>query len=380
MSKRHTRATAALATLATVALGFTTNLPSQAVARAAAPATGTTSLMPPLVQPGVRPAQARAASVVGVVRFSPAKRGRQVVIQRRLPGGIWRTVTVKRQSAAGTVTFVAASARGYDAYAYRGVARRAPGLPTVRASGVSTASWRLRFSDEFGGTSLDLSRWSYRALGQTTTRRTRSVSAKDAVVVRDGILRLLVKKSPAGPNRFLNGHIATQGKFSFTRGVAAARIRFERGKGQHGAFWMQPTVARKVPGDPRASGAEVDVAEYFGAGYRNGGLGSFLYNYGILDDEGKPRRMGAVFPQATAMLPGRDDWWKSYHVFSVEWTPTSYIFRVDGRRHWRTSAGVSGVSEFLILSLLTSDYELPRLSRNSLPSRMYVDWARVWQR
>ena len=65
-------------------------------------------------------------------------------------------------------------------------------------------------------------------------------------MVRDGILRLLVKKSPAGPNRFLNGHIATQGKFSFTRGVAAARIRFERGKGQHGAFWMQPTVARKV--------------------------------------------------------------------------------------------------------------------------------------
>ncbi|MGI8901902.1 MAG: hypothetical protein ACR2HA_13445, partial [Nocardioides sp.] len=76
----------------------------------------------------------------------------------------------------------------------------------------------------------------------------------------------------------------------------------------------------------------------------------------------------------------KDDWWKSYHVFSVEWTPRSYIFRVDGREHWRTRAGVSGVDEFLILSLLTSDYEIPRLDRSRLPSKMNVDWVRVWQK
>jgi hypothetical protein len=67
-------------------------------------------------------------------------------------------------------------------------------------------------------------------------------------------------------------------------------------------------------------------------------------------------------------------------VFTLQWTPRSYEFRVDGRPHWHTTEGVSGVEEYLILSLLTSDYELPRLDRSKLPSRMYVDWVRVWQR
>ena len=45
-------------------------------------------------------------------------------------------------------------------------------------------------------------------------------------------------------------------------------------------------------------------------------------------------------------------------MFSVEWTPTEYVFRIDGRETWRTSEGISHHPQFLILSQLTSDYEL----------------------
>ena len=34
------------------------------------------------------------------------------------------------------------------------------------------------------------------------------------------------------------------------------------------------------------------------------------------------------------MLPRGDAWWKRYHVFTLEWTPRSYTFSVDGRVHW----------------------------------------------
>ena len=34
--------------------------------------------------------------------------------------------------------------------------------------------------------------------------------------------------------------------------------------------------------------------------------------------------------------------------------------------------------EFLILSLLSSDYELPRFD-GELPETMEVDWVRVWE-
>ena len=65
---------------------------------------------------------------------------------------------------------------------------------------------------------------------------------------------------------------------------------------------------------------------------------------------------------------------------SVEWTPERYIFRIDGRETFRTSKGVSGRPEFLILSLLSSDYELSKLKGEAnLPQAMSVDWIRFWQ-
>ena len=49
----------------------------------------------------------------------------------------------------------------------------------------------------------------------------------------------------------LNGHIGTQLSADLRYGVAAARVRFQQSRGQHGAFWLQPT----------RRGAGLDVAE-----------------------------------------------------------------------------------------------------------------------
>jgi beta-glucanase (GH16 family) len=66
-------------------------------------------------------------------------------------------------------------------------------------------------------------------------------------------------------------------------------------------------------------------------------------------------------------------------VFSVEWTPTAYIFRVDGVETYRQTKNISGAPEYLVLSLLSSDWELPDLDTSKLPVDMKVDWVRVWQ-
>ncbi len=83
-----------------------------------------------------------------------------------------------------------------------------------------------------------------------------------------------------------------------------------------------------------------------------------------------------------------EDWAGTYHVFSVEWTPERYIFRIDGKETCRTSEGVSAIDEFLILSLQANSYEIPLLDGDpapphrsaGLPQHMYVDWVRYWQR
>jgi len=156
-------------------------------------------------------------------------------------------------------------------------------------------------------------------------------------------------------------------------------MKFPRTRGQHGAFWMQPLNRRYLEGRPGQSGAEVDIAEFFGQGYPQGGFASFLYNYGI---DGGSKKIGGMSPRATRMLPRGDAWWKSYHVFSLEWTERAYIFRVDGREHWRTRRGVSRVDEYLILSLLSSDWELRQAKKLGTQPKgtMHVDWTRVWQK
>ena len=41
---------------------------------------------------------------------------------------------------------------------------------------------------------------------------------------------------------------------------------------------------------------------------------------------------------------------------------------------------MSGTPQYLILSLLSSDYELPLLGgEDRLPQHMYVDWAAFWE-
>ena len=52
----------------------------------------------------------------------------------------------------------------------------------------------------------------------------------------------------------LNGHISTAGQQELTYGVVAARVRFQEPPGQHGAFWLQPSVPVPAPpARPRAA-------------------------------------------------------------------------------------------------------------------------------
>ena len=182
----------------------------------------------------------------------------------------------------------------------------------------------------------------------------------------------------------LNGHISTDptgnalGR-SFLYGYSAARVKFQPRRGQHGSFWMQPATRTADEGSATRTGAEVDIIEWFGDRHPQGGLTSFIYHY---PDDHKagitPKQVGGFIAD-----PGRygTAWAKKYHVFSVEWTPSRYVFRIDRHGDVPTSKGVSGQPEYLILSLLSSDYELPFLGGESrLPQTMSVDWVRHWAR
>ncbi len=258
---------------------------------------------------------------------------------------------------------------------YRVMARSSAELPEVTSARVRTDAWGTPIlSDEFSGTAL-AAPWDHRIQGYEVPSRRCSRTDPRATAVGGGVLSLSVIDDPdrADPCTFtnnqgvqqstfyrLNGHVGTQGRFAFKYGVAAARIRFQDLRGQHGAFWMQAPVVE--------SGAEIDVIEWFGTG--SSGLSSGVWTY-----SGGTQTKVAETPPGDDALYG-SDWAGTYHVFSVEWTPTEYVFRIDGKEVLRTTAGVSQTEEYLILSLLVSNFESLRVtSPDQLPQTMAVDWV-----
>lgn len=342
--------------------------------------------LPPIVQHGGEVASPDSARAAVTATLRPVRVGRKVQLQVQA-GPSWEAVATVRQDERGRAQFAATASVDGHPQTFRVKAMPSAGLRALTSDPVSTARWLdPTWTDEFSGSDLDPV-WSHRGRDYVgTSRRSCSKGDPSAVRVGGGAVRLSVIKDPSATTRCrirgrdavagrfayrLNGHIGTEGAYSFRYGVAAARVRFHRLRGQHGAFWLQP-VGGLYPG----IGSEIDVVEYFGDHHPQGGLATFMHRY-----DGRRRvTSGGWVPNATSFLTdSRDGWSKNYHVFSVEWSPRKVVFRIDGKETARMSRGVSAVRQFPILSLIAADYEIPKIRERRLPQHMYVDWIRVWE-
>ena len=345
---------------------------------------GRISVLPKISSSSKGTKSADRAKAVGEATFSPSKAGRKILIQRSSDGGSsWSKWTVKKTDDNGRVGFSLASPQGTGYWSYRAKAKRFKGLPTY-TTGKTTDDWTMIFDESFSSRSAFDSRWSTRGsdYDKGSLRKCSKASPKMAKVGK-GVLTLKVKKDgsrrgdkckwrkPGTQKRFkhpyyLNGHVGTDLKFDFRYGVAAARVKFQKPQGMHGSFWMN--TSGSAPQGTRP--VEIDTVEFFGSGYKDGGLAQFLHYKG--------RKIGGLQKSADDVLKGRDNWWKKFHVFSVEWTPSGYSFRIDGEETYRTSRARSDKQVILILSLLSSDYELKDMPKSG-KGAMKVDWVRVWQ-
>lgn len=355
--------------------------------------TATIAVLPPISQYGSTPASPSTARTVVAVQVSPATPGRTVTLSSA-SGRSWKTVAQTTLTSRGLAEFSVPTLSGGRSVTYRALAHSFEGQPPLRTGEVLSTQWGAPdFAEEFAGTALSSS-WSHRGPDYNPAGlRKCSRGSSQAVQVAGGVVRLSVMKDPSRTDRCtayratgeplgefdyrLNGHISTAGKQELTYGVAAARMKFQQPRGQHGAFWLQPSVPVSGATSAAAGGAEIDVIEWFGEGGANGGLSNSVY---YPTPSGQAKAGGWIADPGQYLGSQSDSWWSNYHVFSVEWSPGGYVFRVDGRETWRTTDGVSGRAQYLILSLLSSDYELPNLGgEDRLPQHLYVDWVQFWR-
>lgn len=180
-------------------------------------------------------------------------------------------------------------------------------------------------------------------------------ASSSAPRVKDGnlVLRLLERDG-----QVYTSHLATEQTFRYGR--FEARMKFASRKGAHSAFWLQD------PEPNRVGGSEVDVVEHFGSD-------SVVWHN--------------VYWRTKSNLWPADPWgWRrhtktdprEWHVYGLNWYPDRYVYTVDGHVTAVSRAGLSSFPKVLVLSLLSSRWEWPRLDRENLSDyRTRIDWVRV---
>jgi beta-glucanase (GH16 family) len=233
---------------------------------------------------------------------------------------------------------------------------------SIQEQSIPVAGYRLTWSDEFDGKTLDGTKWKYRALGQ----RGDAINTESSVYL-DGRGNLVIEAGSV-KDKIYAGIIDTEGLFETRYGYFECRAKLPMIAGIWPAFWLQSSSNRDDT-EPATAGAEIDIFEYFHHERRD--TVSHSLHWG-----GYGRTHKVAGPVLGPMKKTND----SYHVFGLEWTPDSYSTFVDGVKTYTGNTLISGVPEFIVLSLEVNQQVAGPLDRRDLPGKFIVDYVRVYKK
>ena len=218
--------------------------------------------------------------------------------------------------------------------------------------------WVLAWSDEFDGAKLDESKWEI--MGDSK-RRDGYWLKEDSYL--DGKGNLLVRTKKDG-DRFTSGAVRTRGRFEHAFGYWVCRCKFPTQEGHWPAFWLHANTVGKI-GDEGRDGTEIDIME---KPWREDKITQNLH----WDGYGKEHKSAGT---GEIVIPGLSE---GFHTFGLHWTPEQYVFYVDGKETWRTSAG--GVSQVPQYAKLTEEIGKwgGDITKANLPDYFVVDYVRVY--
>ncbi len=257
---------------------------------------------------------------------------------------------------------------------------------------------KLLFADEFNSDQLDRTKWN--VVGPefwVNNEQQAYIDAPETVrLLPDGavegadsgvlVLQPNFRRNYRTPTGrlvdFVSGRINSRGKFDFTYGRAAARIKMPDAVGVWPAFWLLGNGQWPETG-------EIDIMEYVGEADWTGVA---------LHGEGYSGETPLVDKQFFTSDTDVTQW----HEYAVEWTPDQILFTVDGRLTYRATRAMAehygtwsfDTPKFVILNFAlggaypykTNGVEKPysglatstveRIKNGDIA--MYVDWVRIY--
>lgn len=252
-----------------------------------------------------------------------------------------------------------------------------------RASGVSCDftikfdKWELIFEDNFNGTEIDFTKWDYcpnyyRDKGYANTW-------KDEYSFVDGSGHLVSRTYATGETNdegkpiCYSGALWSKDLFESSYGCYVVSAKLHHNTGMWGAFWLvtgDMDDPKNCPDDNSGvNGAEIDIFES-------------LYNYGGVSH--------AVhwdgWSGYTKSMPHKgyitdiDTYDNEFHTFALRWSPTEYVFMVDGKVTLRTDAGgICNQPGYINLTTECGTWAGDFTLKKGEHSDMLIDYVRVYQ-
>ena len=234
--------------------------------------------------------------------------------------------------------------------------------------------WKLDFSDEFAGNTINNSRW--RIDESQKSRAARSKLGinqwfwkKDNVSVEHGYLVLKVSKPASGT--MYCGSINSSGKYTRKYGYFEAKISIANtNMGTHTAFWLQSPTMGNVDGTAN-DGAEIDIFE---SAWANDYTQMNLH----YDGYGKNHKSVARGFNTPGIHNG-------YHTWGLLWTEKYIKVYYDGiyKAQYSKSILIPHAEEYVWLSDGAAFIESGSKYFTDRPlgtlTNAYVDYVRVWK-
>ncbi|MDQ6814573.1 MAG: glycoside hydrolase family 16 protein [Bacteroidota bacterium] len=183
------------------------------------------------------------------------------------------------------------------------------------------------FFDDFSGSSLDRSKWNVLITGQVFNNEQQAyvdsaatvyiAHGKEAGGAENGALVIQPHYTPGFVTKdgkkfdFISGRLHTKGTVDFTYGTAAARIKITEGKGLWPAWWLLGNGGWPQTG-------EIDIMEFIG---EREWVNAAVHGPGYSGNTPFVKRDSSMAANSVA----------NWHVYSVDWTPESLVFKIDER-------------------------------------------------
>jgi beta-glucanase (GH16 family) len=296
----------------------------------------------------------------------------------RPPGALRTRRGARRAGCLAAGVLLAGAAACSDPTSLTAAPRAAAASTTPSAADPPTApgTWHQVFHDDFTGNKLSAADWTtcydWNDHGCTNAgNHEQQWYLPGQVAVADGTLALTADRRPTPgsdgvTHPWTSGMVSTgrdswdgTPRHTFTYGWFAAALQVpDRAEGMFPAFWLIPAESRGTP-------PEVDIAEF---------INSAQYvdaNLHWADAGGSDTHIGH--------RSGPVDFSAGYHVFAVDWEPSSVTWYVDGVQRFQVTepAAVPHVAMELVLDLAVGFQTSPPANVDS--ARLNVGWVSVWQ-